>query len=364
MIRVGRALVRSRREDERPAPRASFSGLFDGSTVPELAFGVPYVPSRLRIAVLPLIFSVVAACDAPPSPRLVPRTGVPPTFADVHYGPDSRQVLDFWKAESPSPTPAVVVIHGGAWQIGDKSSIPGGHLERLLAGGISVAAINYRFVSAAEEAGVKPPVRWPLEDAARSIQYLRWRAEEWNIDRARIAATGDSAGGTAALWLAMHDDLADPDADDPVLRESTRLKCASGISAQTTLDPAELRRAIPNFNYGGHAFGFSRLGRSADEEFQAFLDHRDDVLAAIRACSPIEHATAEDPPIFLDYPNQSSPPRIGSKQVDPTHSAVLGLLLKERLEAVGVEVHLAYPGRPDPDYHDWTDFLVDRLGRN
>src|SRR5690348_15886726 len=30
-----------------------------------------------------------------------------------------------------------------------------------------------------------------------------------------------------SLWLALHDDLADPKSDDPIARESTRLSCAA-----------------------------------------------------------------------------------------------------------------------------------------
>ena len=46
---------------------------------------------------------------------------LPPTFADVPYGPHARNVLDFWQAKSERPTPVVVFIHGGGFTSGDKS---------------------------------------------------------------------------------------------------------------------------------------------------------------------------------------------------------------------------------------------------
>ena len=46
---------------------------------------------------------------------------------------------------------------------------------------------------------------------------------------------------TFSLWLAFHDDLADPQNDDPVARESTRLYCAAVNGAQVSLDPHEVR---------------------------------------------------------------------------------------------------------------------------
>src|SRR5262249_40374711 len=66
----------------------------------------------------------------------------PPTFANVPYGDHPRQVLDFYQAQSSSPTPLVVYIHGGGWMNGDKARISTVDLKKLLAGGISVAAIN------------------------------------------------------------------------------------------------------------------------------------------------------------------------------------------------------------------------------
>src|ERR671928_164208 len=82
---------------------------------------------------------------------------------------------------------------------------------------------------------ILPPVKAPLEDAARAIQTLRSKAKEWNLDKTRVGATGGSAGACSSLWLAFHDDMADPKSSDPVARESTRLTCVAVSGAQTTL---------------------------------------------------------------------------------------------------------------------------------
>ena len=119
-----------------------------------------------------------------------------------------------------------------------------------------MVAINYRYSTQAQIAGVKPPVKWPLRDAARALQLVRSKAVEWNIDKARIGASGGSAGACSSLWLAFHDDLAEPASADPVARESTRLWCAAVSGAQTTLDPKQMKEWTLNSRYGGHAFGF------------------------------------------------------------------------------------------------------------
>lgn len=239
---------------------------------------------------------------------------LPPTMANVPYGDDEQQVLDFWKADSTGPAPLVFFIHGGAWKSNDKNRVAG--LRSYLAAGISVVSINYRFVQRAQAAGIQPPVKWPLEDAARALQFVRSKSGEWNLDKTRIGASGGSAGACSSLWLAFHDDMAQPDSADPIARESTRLACAGVLGAQTSLDPAQMREWTPNSVYGGHAFGFSGDKAKKLSAFQQFLDRRDAILPWIKAYSPIELVTPGDPPVYLFY---SDTPELG-KKVQPSLS--------------------------------------------
>ena len=118
-----------------------------------------------------------------------------PTFSEVRYGRHARQILDLWQAESSTPTPLVFVIHGGGWQGGEKERVDRFvDVKALLKAGISVAAINYRFITMAEAEGIRPPVKAPLHDAARALQFVRSKAAEWNIDKSRIGAAGGSSG--------------------------------------------------------------------------------------------------------------------------------------------------------------------------
>ncbi len=292
----------------------------------------------------------------------VPKTqpvGPEPTAANVPYGTHPRQVLDFWQAKSDTPTPVVMLIHGGGWVNGDKGSYRS-TAKRYLDAGISVAAINYRMVTEADEKGIQPPVKWPLEDAARAIQFVRSKAKEWNIDKPRIGATGGSAGGCSSLWLAFHDDLADPKSKDAIARESTRLFCVAVTGAQTTLDPKVLREWMPNSRYGGHAFGV-RTPQNRDGAFQAFFEQREKLQDWIKEYSPISHVTKDDPAVFLEYPSQKKPPVKGENQDDPTHSALLGMILVEKLKAEKVEAILVYPGQTHEKYKNSGDFLIDRL---
>jgi acetyl esterase/lipase len=262
-------------------------------------------------------------------------------------------------------------------------------------------------------------VKAPLEDAARALQFVRSKAAEWNIDKKRIGATGGSAGACSSLWLAFHDDMADPKSSDPIARESTRLYCAAVNGAQVTLDPKVVREWMPNYTYGAHAFGLKNL-----DEVEK---NRDKLKAWIKEYSPIEHVTKDDPPIGLFYGaethytvtdksltalrNDKVPEAVvkklaglkdkvfksqklftdelakvldaeelktaqalalkhagfikevkaGDSPSDPTHSVILGMKLEEKLKAAGVDVVLVYPGRPNEKYKNSADYLIDRL---
>ncbi|MGL4464593.1 MAG: carboxylesterase family protein [Planctomycetia bacterium] len=279
--------------------------------------------------------------------------GPKPTMADVPYGTHERQVLDFYKAESTEPTPLLFFIHGGGWRGGDKSGINAGP---YLKAGISVASINYRYVQQAGD--VTPPVKAPLHDAARALQFVRSKAGEWNIDKTRVAASGGSAGACSSLWLAFHPDMADAKSDDPIARESTRLTCAAVNGAQTTLDPHQMREWTPNSNYGAHAFGIVGDPAKKESTFQAFYDAREKILPWIAEYSPYALVTEDDAPVYLFY---NAPPNLGKDEKDPTHSANFGVKLQEKLNGVGVDCELVYPGAEGVEHKTTFDYVVDEL---
>ena len=297
------------------------------------------------------------------SPSKAPPLAIPsiaPTLANVAYGSHERQVLDFYRAQSSKPTALLFYIHGGGWVRGDKADPPA--LESYLKAGISVVSINYRYTWQAQLAAVQPPVKWPLEDAARALQWVRSKASEWNLDPVRIAASGGSAGACSSLYLALRDDMAQPQSSDPVARESTRLWCAAVDGAQTSLDPAQLKAWTPNSRYGGHAFGFMDPQdlKTRDQRFAQFLQERERVLPWIRAYSPIEWVSADDPPLFLRYPDQ---PAMGKEQKDPTHTVNYGVGFAEVCSAKGVRCELLYPQGPKVSAASIAEFLIKELQR-
>lgn len=247
---------------------------------------------------------------------------VPPTHADVKYGPHERNVMDVWLAKSDKPTPVLVSIHGGGF-LGGNKSVDGGLLRQCLDSGISVAAITYRFSSQA----IAPA---SFHDSARAVQFIRHNAKEWNLDPKRVAATGGSAGAGISLWLGFHDDLADPDNKDPVLRQSTRLTCMMVGGGQTSYDPRFIRKLFPESDTYKHP----ALARLFDVDLSKLDELPDAKYRLFEECSPIHHLTRDDAPALLNYGGG-----IDQKVTDVNigiHHARFGRALKEKMDALKI----------------------------
>ncbi|GEP44549.1 alpha/beta hydrolase [Brevifollis gellanilyticus] len=272
-----------------------------------------------------------------------------PTQANVPYGKHAKQVLDFWKADTPKPAPLLFFTHGGGWMSGDKANPD--FLVKCLEAGVSVVSINYRLIQDAQAEKIDPPVKACLEDAARALQFVRSHAAEWNIDKQRVVACGGSAGGFTSLWLGFHPDMADPKSSDPVARESTRVRGVMAFVPQTTLDPKQMQAWIPNNEYGNHAFSLPSM--------KDFVEKRESLLSWIEKFSPYALASSDDPPVLLFYDNA---PNLGQPFKDPPHSANYGAGIAEKLKAVGIEHELNYNN--DYGHMKWPDlfgFILEKL---
>lgn len=98
--------------------------------------------------------------------------------------------------------------------------------------------------------------------------------------------------------------------------------------------------------------------KTRDTRFAEFLANRDKILPWIKKYSPIEHAGSDDPPVFMSY---TYPPAMGKDQKDPTHTADFGAGLKLKLDRLGVDCELVYPGSTNRQSHTMKVFLIKEL---
>lgn len=252
---------------------------------------------------------------------------IQPTYKNISYGPHQDMTLNFWKFKSESPVPLLVHIHGGGWIGGKKNeTISPNELKK----GYSFASIDYRLAGTE----LLPAA---VHDAARAIQFLRTKAKEWNFNPARIAVIGGSAGAASSLWLAYHDDMADPKSDDPVLRQSSRVCGAVAMGGQTTLDPFLLEKKIGPACIQ-HGMIWKTVGAKSIEDLMENWGQYKDLSLQ---CSPMTHVSKDDPPVFLNYGKPAPIPVIKG---DGIHHAGFGRLLKEKCKKMGIDCHLQVKG--------------------
>jgi len=263
------------------------------------------------------------------------------------------QRIYFWRAKSDKPTPLLFYIHGGGWSGGDRSVVRS-MLKPALDAGISVVSVEYRTIRDSMNDGLVPPVKGPMFDCARALQFTRSKAKEWNLDKTKVALAGGSAGACTSLWIAFHDDLADPQSADPIARESTRVTCAAVGGAQTSLDPKQMREWTPNSKYGAHAFGIVWDPKQKLSTFDMFYAERERILPWIKEYSPYELVSRDDPPVGLFY---TTPPNLGKDEKDPTHTANFGVKLKEHCDEIKAPCELVYPGAPNVVHATDSDYI-------
>lgn len=311
---------------------------------------------RIPAGMAPVLVALLAAqagagAEAAETPRPQPSylewpvLPVPePDLADVRYGPERRQTMDIWlppAAEGPETgdrasgeegAPVLVFFHHGAFTFGDKSMLPGSFLEYARERGWAVVSANYRFTTQA-------PFPAPMLDGALAVQWVRAHAERLGIDPERVAVSGVSAGAGISMWLAFHPDLADPDAEDPVLRESTRVSAALALEGQGTYDPREYERM----------FGRDLTVVRSFRTFYPIPPERYDTPEAhemFAQASPLTHASPEDPPVLIAHALSLTPLGRMDEIVRIIHAPELGEQVADRLEEVGVEYALDVLGRP------------------
>ncbi|NKB69800.1 MAG: alpha/beta hydrolase fold domain-containing protein [Candidatus Latescibacteria bacterium] len=267
---------------------------------------------------------------------------------DIPYGPDPRQVIDFHPTPGQGPHPLLIYIHGGGWRGGDKTQDTDA-FRPYLEQGISYAAVNYRLTDTA----ILPA---PVYDAARAVQFIRSNAEAWNIDPQRLALTGGSAGACTSMWLLYHTDLADPQAADPIARQSTRVSAAAVAGGQTSIDPRIIEPWL-----GPQVLEHQMIYRSVGAESVAqALEKYPSYEALYREFSPINHIEADAPPLLMTYDHNMTLP--SQNPGHGIHHPVYGVKLQQRARELGVECHLLIEGVSQSDrYTSPQQFLFDKL---
>jgi acetyl esterase/lipase len=262
---------------------------------------------------------------------------------DVAYLGDARnEKMDVYLPDNEAGdlVPAVLLIHGGGWRVGDKaSSRERGIAATLSDAGYAVFSINYLLNKGERnpQTGkmVITEVAWPqsLYDCKSALRFIREKASEFNVDVSRIAVMGGSAGGHLAMLVGATAE------DDEINRHGLYLDQSNHVSC------------IINFYGVYQTLGrrLSPLGGASEEMIARY-----DEMAA-----PATHLDAQVPPMLIVH---------GTK--DKTVSIEQSRKLVRDLDALGIEHRFVeVPGAPhsfglQPAQMDLRPVVLDFLRQN
>jgi acetyl esterase/lipase len=213
-----------------------------------------------------------------------PRTPLPEvqTLAYADVGGQTLQ-LDVYLPEAPPARmkrPAVVVVHGGSWKSGRRSDFPQWNAW-LAAEGFVVFDIDYRLTP-------QPNWRTATEDVQQAVRWIKARADVFDVDPARIALMGRSAGGHLALLAAY------------TAQESDTTEVAANAHVQAVVAfyaPTDLR-----WGYAHPANPRVIDGRATLRQFTGGTP--ESVPEVYTQASPIHHAHADSPATLLVHGEQ------------------------------------------------------------
>lgn len=131
---------------------------------------------------------------------------------NVAYGPDAAQQMDVYLPAKAKGAPVLLMVHGGAWRLGDKANAESieNKVKRWLPKGVILVSINYRML----------PAQGPLQqadDVALALAKVQQLAPGWGGDAARVVLMGHSAGAHLVSLLAAVPEIASKQGAQPWL---------------------------------------------------------------------------------------------------------------------------------------------------
>jgi acetyl esterase/lipase len=245
---------------------------------------------RCRVLLIVALFALLpcaAAWGQPPAGKKPPAK--PPVIPEsvvlernVEYGKagDRPLVLDIVrpKADSPSPRPAIVFIHGGGWSGGNKESAIGALLPYAAQGKYFCATVEYRLSGEAI---------WPaqIHDCKAAIRWLKANAKKYNVNAEKIGVWGGSAGGHLVSMLGVSGGVKELEGSCGSPDQSSRVACVVDFCGPSDfLGIAKVKKTG-----GMRAYGVvSKLLGTAPEDNEALA----------KAASPLTYV-AKDAAAFL-----------------------------------------------------------------
>jgi hypothetical protein len=254
-------------------------------------------------------------------------------YKDVAYGEFERNKFDIFLPKSNNPTGLAIFIHGGGFTGGDKAlsySDAGfkSFIDYLLSKNIAFASINYRYLESQDQQGVLKP----LNDSKRALQFMKYYANDFNIDKNKVVLLGSSAGAGTSLWIGLNNEMSDNTSSDKILRESTRVQGMVCTETQASYDVLEWHNSVFS-EYKNQGLDFNTLKNLVTESVLlqfygvATLEelNSERVSKDRQKLDMISLLSSDDPEFYLSNSNNEYVYPTNSTQLlhHPLHSKIL-----------------------------------------
>ena len=215
---------------------------------------------------------------------------------------------------------------------------------------LHLPSFGYRLIS--ETGPDTEGVIKSLTDVKRALQFVRYYSNNLHIDPDKIALMGTSAGAGTSLWLGTRSEMANPDAIDPILRESTRVSAVVAIASQSTYDIYKWETDIyDNFDGEGTNFTLDSIAEIMTtqrvENFYGGLDsitqivHDPELIQYREDVDMLFHLSSDDPPVYITSQSPAQHP-----SDDVLHHSLHGKEIYETALSVNVsEVKAEIPAQ-------------------
>ncbi|MGM5068654.1 alpha/beta hydrolase [Rhodococcus qingshengii] len=146
------------------------------------------IVTKVGATAVAVLMSAGIASASVPVPQTPATSPGEPTHAETSYPTDhGPQAMTVYRPAGPaaSHSPAIVMVHGGAWARGSRALLADQALQAAAAGFV-VFNVDYELSA--------PRNPRQVEDVRSAIEYIHSHAEEFGIDADRIGGLGTSAG--------------------------------------------------------------------------------------------------------------------------------------------------------------------------
>lgn len=210
-------------------------------------------------------------------------------YLNVAYGPSPAHRLDlFLPSADHVPARLIVFVHGGAFYEGDKAD---GQEKGALDGvqrGYAVASINYRLSGEA----VFPAA---IIDAKAAIRFLRAEAKRYGLNKDKIAAMGDSAGGHIVSLLGTG-------ASAPLFADTSLGHADQSSAVEAVVNwfgPINFAEMDAQFKASGKGKADKGLATSGESRFLGRIIG--EVPELVHAANPTTYITPQCPPFLIQH---------------------------------------------------------------